>query len=195
MISLYEIYKQIVGLPGDIAELGVYKGCSAIRLATFRNMLENDNKRRLILFDSFGSFPRENVEGNHDNNYISRFENDGGDGFDSDQIQMIFDRKGFNNISLIKGNVFSTVPNFLENNPHIRFSLIHFDLDVYEPTIFALRSLWDHVVPGGIFVFDDYNGFPGATTAVEEFMRNKNIEKISIGKYSKSPSYLIKSAI
>lgn len=37
LLSHYELYKMILGLPGHIFELGVYKGASLIRFATFRN--------------------------------------------------------------------------------------------------------------------------------------------------------------
>ena len=42
MLAHYELYKTIVNIPGHIFELGVYKGASLVRFATFRDALEND---------------------------------------------------------------------------------------------------------------------------------------------------------
>ena len=57
IISHYEIYKKIVNLPGDVVELGVFKGNSLIQFATFRELLENENSRKIIGFDIFDKFP------------------------------------------------------------------------------------------------------------------------------------------
>ena len=51
-----------------------------------------------------------------------------------------------------------------------RFSLIHLDMDVYEPTAFVLKKLFDRLVVGGLIVIDDYNTVEGATIAVDEFI-------------------------
>ena len=57
----FEIYKEILHLPGAIVECGVYKGASLIRFATFREMLESQYSRQIIGFDAFGEFPREKI--------------------------------------------------------------------------------------------------------------------------------------
>ena len=51
LIYHYEIYKKILGIPGDIVELGVFKGNSIVRFATYRSILENNNSRKIIGFD------------------------------------------------------------------------------------------------------------------------------------------------
>jgi hypothetical protein len=70
MLAHYELYKSIVGLPGDIFELGVYKAASLIRLATFRNLLENDFSRKIVGFDAFGKFPKDQLSQQHDLTFI-----------------------------------------------------------------------------------------------------------------------------
>ena len=52
----YEIYKKILNIPGDILEFGVFKGASFSRFLSFRKILENEDSRRIIGFDDFGSF-------------------------------------------------------------------------------------------------------------------------------------------
>lgn len=56
-LSHYELYKKILDVPGEIVELGVFKGSSFIQFGTFRELLENENARKIIGFDVFGKFP------------------------------------------------------------------------------------------------------------------------------------------
>ena len=57
----------------------------------------------------------------------------------------------------------------------MRISLLHLDLDLYEPTKVALEYLYPKVVPGGIVLLDEYamEGFPGESEAVEEYFKGK----------------------
>ena len=59
ILAHYELYKRILNLPGDVVELGVFKGSSFIQWATFRELLENEKSRKLIGFDTFGEFPKK----------------------------------------------------------------------------------------------------------------------------------------
>lgn len=57
ILSHYELYKKIVELPGDVIELGVFKGSSFIQFCTYREILENEKSRKIIGFDAFGECP------------------------------------------------------------------------------------------------------------------------------------------
>lgn len=184
MLAHYELYKSILGLPGHVVELGVYKGASLIRLATFRNALENDFSRQIIGFDAFGKFPRQNLASHNDLDFIRGFEDAGGDGLSVDELTNVFRRKGFKNVTLVEGNVFETIPHYLSDHPETRITLLHLDMDVKEPTVFALNELYDRVVPGGIIVFDDYNSVAGETEAVDEFAAQKKLQLQKLGYYN-----------
>lgn len=181
MLAHYELYKSIVDLPGDIFELGVYKAASLIRLATFRNLLENDYSRKIVGFDAFGKFPINNVHLKTDLDFIEAFETTGGHGLSREDVKSILADKHFHNLILNEGNVFDTLPEFLEKNPATRIAFLHLDMDVKEPTFFALDFLYDRVVPGGLIVLDDYNSVAGATEAVDDFLKTRHlrIEKTS----------------
>jgi hypothetical protein len=45
---------------------------------------------------------------------------------------------------------------FLGENPGVRFSLVHFDCDLYRPTKAALAAIWPRVARGGVLIFDEY---------------------------------------
>ena len=191
MLAHYELYKSIVGLPGDILELGVFKAASLVRLATFRNLLENDFSRKLVGFDAFGKFPKEQLSLKHDLNFIDDFEKEAGDGLTLEEVKNILLFKNFQNISLNEGNVFDTLPVYLEKFPATRVSFLHLDLDVKEPTVFALDHLWERVVPNGIVVFDDYNAVAGETEAVDDFIKANHLKIEKTTHYS-IPSFIRK---
>ena len=95
------------------------------------------------------------------------------------------------NIFLIEGDIIKTVPDFINRNKQIRISLLHIDVDLYEPTKVSLENFFPHVVKGGVIVLDDYGAFPGANKAIEEYFDDKNY-KIEQFRYSHSISFIIK---
>jgi hypothetical protein len=187
----YELYKSILGLPGHVFELGVYKAASLIRLATFRQTLEGDHSRKIVGFDAFGRFPTAKVSLPEDLSMIHDFEGAGGEGLSTDEVGAILEAKSFRNIALVKGNVFDTLPAYLQQNPETRLALLHLDMDVKEPTVFALEELYPRVVPGGLIVLDDYNGVVGATEAVDDFVAKHRLrlEKLN---FNKAPTFVRK---
>lgn len=191
LMAHLSIYEQIVGLPGDVIEFGVYKSASLIRFLTFRHILENDFSRKIIGFDAYGKFPENLSNIDSDFDFITEFEKSG-PGLSVSEVTSILNQKGFRNYELVKGNVFETLPKWLVQNPHTRISLLHLDMDVYAPTKYVLDELWNRVVEGGIVVFDDYNTVEGETVAVDKFLKNNKIKLVK-NHFYKIPSYVIKN--
>lgn len=190
LLNHLDIYNRILDLPGDILEFGVYKGCSLIRLMSYRNLLENDFSRSIYGFDVFGKFP-DDLSLKNDQKFVKEFEKEGGHGICSKQLEFFLNQKGFQNYELIKGNIFDTIPRFIEENPAQKIALLHIDIDVYEPTKFILENFWDKLVSGGILMLDDYGMVEGETKAVDEFFTGKNIQ-IHKPKYNYIPAFIIK---
>nr|WP_315255312.1 TylF/MycF/NovP-related O-methyltransferase [uncultured Flavobacterium sp.] len=188
-IAHYELYKKIIHLPGAVVECGVFKGNSLIRLATFRQYLETNYSRKIYAFDIFGKFPETNYI--DDIKYRDRFiENAGEIGPSEIEINEILRNKGISdNIEYVQGDILKTIPTFTKENPNLRICLLHIDVDLFEPTKTVLEYLYPLIVKGGLVVFDDYNIFPGATKAIEDYF-----PKESIIKYSSlhTPTYIIK---
>ena len=190
LLNHLEIYKKIKDLPGDVLEFGVYKGTSMVRLLSFRNLLENEYSRKIIGFDIFGKFPDE-LQLASDRLFVKGFENAGGYGISKNEFEMHLNNKGFRNYSLVEGNIIKTIPEYLVKNPSLKISILHIDVDVYEPTLFILENLWNKIVKGGILMLDDYGTVEGETKAVDEFFAGKNIQ-INKPRFNNIPSYIIK---
>lgn len=79
----------------------------------------------------------------------------------------------FGNLDVHKGR--------FQDNCHLlqgkKIHFVHFDVDIYAPTIFGLNFFHQCLVPGGIIIVDDY-GFttcPGVKDAVDEFVRSHSM--------------------
>ena len=185
-----EIYKKIIGLAGDVLEFGVYKGASLIRLISFRDLLENSSSRKVIGFDAFGKFPKD-LNLKSDRSFVEKFEGAGGFGISKQELELHLESKGVTNYELIEGNIEKSLPAFVKQHPSLKISLLHIDVDVYEPTKVILENLWDKVVRGGIVMLDDYGIVEGETKAVDEFFQNQNVI-LQKPQYYNIPCYIIK---
>jgi len=95
----------------------------------------------------------------------------------------------------VEGDIEETVPGFVEENQGVRFSLIHFDCDLYRPTKAALRALWPRLSRGGIMLFDEYGiaDWPGETRAVDEFLAENPGLRVKTLSWTNAPAgYVVK---
>ena len=170
-LAQYDVYRSIAALPGEVAEFGVFKAASLIRLATFREVLETAQARRIIAFDAFGAFPppRENA-GTGDEAYVEHHTRAAGDGLSVEATRSILERKQFANVELVAGDITDTLPAFLEQNAAARFALVHVDVDLKPVTRLVLELCAPRIVPGGVLMLDDYARVAAATEAVDEFL-------------------------
>ncbi|MFB1049906.1 TylF/MycF/NovP-related O-methyltransferase [Paraliobacillus sp. JSM ZJ581] len=192
ILSHYELYKKIINLPGNVIELGVFKGNSLVQFATFRELLENEKSRQIIGFDMFGEFPSVN-EVKSDMAFVDKWNKQFNDSYiTKKELELSFQHKRISNIQLVEGNIMDTLPSYIKEKPQEKIALLHIDCDVYEPSALALELLFDRVVKGGVIVFDDYGTVEGETRAVDEFFEKHHY---SIKKFSFShtkPSYIVK---
>ena len=189
-LAHYELYKMICNLPGSIVELGVYKGASLFSFANFLEIFHSgDRSRKVIGFDSFeGLDSFSDKDGKDDEKHSKVVGGYSAKNFETD-IRFFKDQFASESfvpqaprIELIKGDILSTVPNYVKSNPGLRISLLHFDCDLYEPTLEGLKQLAPLVVPGGIIAFDEYaiTAWAGESNAVEEYFgRDVKIEKFT----------------
>lgn len=198
-----EFFKQTLDIPGDIAELGVYRG---LGLLTWANLLETysigDRTKVVWGFDNWAGFtgfsPQDGSVDGHAQKVVGGFDPSGFRSELEDAIA-IFDRDRFipskKRVELVDGPIEESVPAFINANPGVRFSLVHFDCDLYAPTKAALDVLWPRVSRGGILLFDEYaiRDWPGETQAVDEFLADKPGLYVRTLPWTNAPAgYLIK---
>ncbi len=185
-IAHYELFRHTIEIPGDIVELGVYRGLS---LMTWANLLEvrnmGDRAKQVIGFDNWKGFNKLHEKDGKEDARVNKIEG----GYDSSVFKnILLDAiEIYNNdrfipykprIILVDGDIEKSVPEFVQNNSGLRISLLHIDCDMYTPTLTALENLWPRIVKGGVVVLDDYGVRPweGESTAVDEYFADKNVK-------------------
>ncbi len=190
-VSHLEFFKRTSDVRGEIVEFGVFKGNSLFRWIKFRDLLEQTSSRKIIGFDIFGDFPEALFEEDKLKRDAFVNETKGGKSISYEEIiSLLKDQNLYKNVDLIKGDILETLDVYLDNNPHLKISLLHIDVDLYEPTKYILERLYSKVTKGGIIVLDDYGAFAGTNKAVDDFFDNQiEVKKLP---YSNAISYLVK---
>lgn len=190
-ITHLEFFKQTSNIRGEIVEFGIFKGNSFFRWIKFRDLLEQTNSRKVIGFDIFGNFPEAGFDQDKAKRDAFVSETNGGKSITLEEINELLDKQGLNkNVDIVKGDILQTLDIYLQKNPHLKISLLHIDVDLYEPTKHILEKLFDRVTKGGIIIFDDYGAFAGTNKAVDDFFENKaEIKKLP---FSHAISYIVK---
>lgn len=194
-LSHAKLYEMSLGLPGHFVEAGVFRGASFCRFRKLGRLFHPDHERRFIGFDVFGRFPAAGFK--QDRKALSaQFSSDGDMGVSREWLQSLLESQGLaGNVDLVAGDLRKTMPRFFADHPEMSLALVNIDVDLYEPTAAALKHLFPRVVRGGVVILDDYEGFPGAKKAVDEYLaRNRRPEKIRKFPFAYTPCYIVKEA-
>jgi hypothetical protein len=156
--TLKTVIEKIAGLPGSVAEVGVWRGKGAKFLA------QNLPERTIHLFDTFAGMPRED---------ILEIDGDIWDRYEHNALKHV---KAF--LSAFEGLQFhpGVFPDTgSEISPSERFCLVSIDVDIHKPTLAACEFFYPRMVPGGVMVLNDYNcsKCKGATLAINNFFADK----------------------
>ena len=153
--------RQTAKVPGEIAEVGVYKGGSAKLIA------EAKGERTLHLFDTFDGLP------------------DSGDGdplFQRGQFPSSVDKvkaylATYPNVHFYKG-LFPDTAGPVKDK---QFSFVHLDVDIYESTAAALAFFYPRMAKGALLVSHDYMWAEGVKRAFDEFFADKPEPVLELG--------------
>jgi hypothetical protein len=199
LLHRYDFFNKTKDLPGDIVELGVFKGSGVATFSKFLDIYCPNSNKKIIGFDIFDP-------GNSD----EILNKDGK--FDKDNMNVVYSKVpeselSLNNITkrldnmelhkkyiLVKGDVEETLPKFLEENPGFRISLLYIDVDLDRPTYNGLKYLWDRILPGGIVLFDEYEYHKfSESCGVDKFLKEKNIPyELKSTNWIAPTAYLVK---
>jgi len=179
--------------PGDLVECGVARGGSAALMGILVN---GACDRRLWLFDSYEGLPdpsiadyRDGATGSHlrplpKGSCLGTYE--AVEDLLFSQLRLSKDR-----VFMVKGWFQDTLPPKSQEIGDI--SVLRIDADWYESVLCCLEVLYDHVLPHGFLIIDDYGSCYGAQRAVDEFLTSRNIAVALApdgrgGVYFKKPS-------
>jgi hypothetical protein len=195
IMFMYELYKKIIPVHGNILEFGVRWGQDMALFEVFRGMLEPYNyNRKIVGFDTFEGFPE-----------VSK--NDGtaqvGDMGVTDNYEYYLDKlltmheeaspiSQITKHRLVKGDATRTLDDYLRAHPETVIAFAYFDFDIYKPTKVCLNLIKDRLVKGSVIGFDEANNenWPGETMAIQEILR---LNKIRLERFPWCPtmSYMV----
>ena len=159
--TLFSIARAQSAFDGEMAEVGVYQGCSAKMISTA------SEGRPLHLFDTFAGLPDPAA-------------------FEHDRM-----RTGHYAASLAGVQAFlADVPN-VHYYPGLfpdtagpaadrRFSFVHLDVDLKSSTLACLEFFYPRLVPGGVLLTHDYSYLDGVREAFAEFFADKRERPIEL---------------
>ncbi|MEX2111897.1 MAG: TylF/MycF/NovP-related O-methyltransferase [Pirellulales bacterium] len=137
-----------------MAEVGTYQG------GTARMICEAKGSRPLHIFDTFEGLPPSHAQDRNVhrlNQYACSLES----------VQTYL--SDYPHVSYYKG----CFPSTADGVADLKFSFVHFDVDLYEGTRACLEYFYPRMIPGGVMLSHDYSILSGVRTAFEEFMADK----------------------
>ncbi len=161
------VMNELINVPGDFAEVGVFQGALFKRIVAVAQVLH----RKTHAFDSFVGMdePTEKDAGKYPKGDLS---SGGKENFRRIILNSIRQHRDVSldtvqqagvETDAIRNDIFSLwdgyVPECLEKCPVSEFAFIYIDLDHHDPTQQAIEWAWPRLVEGGLLGFDDY--FPG----------------------------------
>jgi O-methyltransferase len=153
--------RQTGKIPGDIAEVGVYRGGSAKLIA------EAKGERPLHLFDTFEGMP--------DTAAVDPLFQRGQFPSSSEEVKKYL--VSYPSVSLYKG-YFPDTAGPVEDK---RFSFVHLDVDIYESTAKSLAFFYPRMARGALLISHDYMWAEGVKRAFDEFFADKPEAVIELG--------------
>jgi O-methyltransferase len=151
---LYSLVGALKNLPGDMAEVGVFNGCSA------QVICEAKGDRVLHLFDTFEGLP-EPAE--FERELFARRD------FSADLSSVQKALIAYPGVQYYQG----LFPATAQPVKRKKFSLVHLDVDLYQSTLDSLKFFYPRMVKGGVILSHDYAYGASVRQAFAEFLADK----------------------
>lgn len=155
--SLREEVRKVKDIEGDIAEVGVYQGATAL-------IIREESDKPLYLFDTFEGFPDQLHEEDSISYRIGDCKAD-----ISYVTKVMGDKK---DVTITKG-IFPQTSAIIKDK---KFAFVHIDVDIYQATKDALYFFLPRMSKGGIILVHDYPAHKGVKKAVDEFNLNQTVK-------------------
>ncbi len=169
------------GIPGAIVECGVWKGGQAAIIASTL-ALNGVTDKQIYLFDTFeGMTPPCDADTRMTGRkrkaaaiFSKRIREEGSwnrSSLENTAETMRATPYPFDKIEFVQGSIMDTIP---AKAPR-EIALLRLDTDFYDSTKHEMEYLFDSLVPGGVFICDDYWYWEGAKKAVDEYIKANNV--------------------
>lgn len=152
--TVFSIARAQAALDGEMAEVGVYQGCSAKIISTANAGIP------LHLFDTFAGLPPPagaETDHLHEGLYAASLAS----------VQAFL--ASHNNVHFYPG----LFPNTAGPCADIQFSFVHLDVDLKSSTLCCLDFFYPRMVLGGVILSHDYSYLDGVRSAFNDFLATR----------------------
>jgi O-methyltransferase len=157
------------GVPGDIAECGVWKGGACLLASFVLAAEEPDSTRKIWLYDTFNGMvsPGENDQIASSGQPLTDRDPEGWWAAGVEEVRATLKKSplGAESFRFVPGPVEDT----LNSNIPETLAILRLDTDWYESTLKELQVLYPRLSSGGLLIIDDYGHFTGARKAVDDY--------------------------
>eukprot|EP00435_Cladocopium_sp_Y103_P071654 s1005_g38.t1 len=163
--NVADILWQVISnkIPGDFAELGVWRGGTCIFAKSILNAMGEDD-RAVHVFDAFDKIPQYNAK----TKLLSVSEETVRANF---EMYQALDSK----VIFHKGLFKDTLPQFHVKNPAAKLAVLRVDGNFYDSYQDALYYMYGFVPVGGYVIFDDVMSTPRAMQAWNDFKQDHGL--------------------
>ena len=182
-LAKHALFQRVLGVHGHIIECGVFLGGGVMTWAQLSAIYEPVNHiRRVVGFDTFTGFAIINAKDKGDS---PDFAVEGGLATHAyDDLQECIRLYDLNRpighiprVELVVGDARQTIPEYVQNNPHLVVAMLYLDFDLHEPTKVAIETFLPRMPKGAVLAFDELGQapWPGETLAVLETVGLRNL--------------------
>lgn len=185
--NMYALYKATeyvtrAGVRGDIVECGVWRGGSAMVVASTLKAL-GDTTRTLYLYDTYEEGMTEpdrmkdvqvlDGKSAHAKWTVMQGNNQKWHDAPMEEVRNSLRRTGYpmDHVVFVRGRVEDTIPSAMPSD----ISLLRLDTDWYASTRHELIHLFPLLSDGGVLIIDDYGHWKGARDAVDEYFTENHV--------------------
>ncbi len=190
VLSIVEIIKSSLDVPGHIVEFGSWKGSNLMLMAKTLMIHDPLSNKKVLGFEGFFGLDNFNDKDNDAKKFKGKYV---GDYEMLMSLIKLFELE--EKMSIVKGNILETLPDFLLKNQSCSFSVVYIDTDLYETTSLILNLTHERLSKGGFIVLDEWNfeEWPGESVAVREFLE-KHYDRYEMihNRNSEQPSLILK---
>lgn len=163
-----------LGIPGSIAELGVYQGEQAALL----NRLFPS--RALLLFDTFQGFFEKDLSAEQNSGFSNAVLGD----FQDTSTKLVLAKMETRENVIIHQGFFPDTAKGVDDN----FAFVSLDVDLHDPTLAGLEFFYPRLSKGGFIFVHDYNNrrYMGVRKAVDFFLSKSGAAALPLPDFAGS---------
>ncbi|MCZ2223994.1 MAG: TylF/MycF family methyltransferase [Chitinophagales bacterium] len=169
LLSHYELYKLVKNLNGSIVKCGINNDESFRYFSFFKKINSYNPNQSLIAFEKSTPILETTIVDKEERLSVKNKE-------ELAQTQKsLYQQSKEENIEFISGELSTSLPKYLIDNPELKISLLVVDLDNYDHTITTMQYLYPRIINKGVLIINNYYKKEAENKAIQDYFNNQNV--------------------